>query len=169
MSTTILHLLAGSGSFLATFGLSPRLLGTFSVNGHVAIALAALICPIALAGVVVVTALLVQNKKRQMWHETARLALEKGHPIPPMPRSDEGLELTPPPGSSLAEWETIRRARDRRSSLKGGLVLIAVGVGLYIMLWHDADRLVGAIPALIGVALIVHILIDKLSLGHRAP
>lgn len=168
MSTAILHLLAGSGSFLATFGLSPRLLGLSNVSSDVVIALAALICPTILVGVIVVTALRVQNKKRQMWHETARLALEKGQPIPPMPKSDEELELTPPPGASLAEWETIRRARDQRSSLKGGLILIAIGVGLYMLLWHDPDRLVGAIPALIGVALIVHVLIDKLSPGHRA-
>jgi len=122
---------------------------------------------IVMTGVIVVAAFYFQNRKRQQWHETARLALEKGQPLPPWPKSDEELELTPPPGASLAEWEALRRVRSQRGSLKGGLILIAVGAGLYIMMGTDAGR-AGAIPALIGVAMIVYALIEKFSAG-RGP
>jgi hypothetical protein len=147
--------------------LAPPMLGAFEIGEHV-IGLAALVASLVFAAVVFVVVLHFQSKKRQMWHETARLALEKGQPLPPWPKTDEELELTPPPGVSLAEWEALRRARDRRGSLKAGLILIAVGVGLYFMM-PGPDLQVGAIPGLIGVALIVHALIERLTAGGLPP
>lgn len=122
---------------------------------------------LVMTAVIVVAAFYFQNRKRQQWHETARIALEKGQPLPPWPKSDEELELTPPPGASLAEWDAMRRARSRRGGLKGGLILIAVGAGMFIMMGTDAGR-AGAIPALIGVALIVSALIEERPTG-RGP
>jgi Flp pilus assembly protein TadB len=62
------------------------------------------------------------------------------------------------------ERSTHRRREQQASEGRklGGLVLIAVGVGLMLLLWGVTDRdakgvyLVGAIPFLIGVALLVY-------------
>jgi len=144
----------------------PPMLGMLNVPWET-ITLVGLVGGMLMGAVIVVAALYFQNQKRQQWHETARLALEKGQPVPPLPKSDEELELTPPPGASLAEWEAMRRARSRRGGLKGGLILIAVGAGMFIMMGTDAGR-PGAIPALVGVALIVSALIEKHPTG-RGP
>jgi hypothetical protein len=163
--------IALSGFAVLLQGIRPLMhspfLGMFEVSEHV-IGLVALIGSLGFTAVLFVTVLYFQSKKRQMWHETARLALEKGQPLPPWPNTDEELKLRPPPGTSLAEWEAIRRAREQRGSLKAGLILIAVGVGLYIMM-QPQGILVGAIPGLIGVALIVHALIERLFAGGRPP
>lgn len=62
------------------------------------------------------------------------------------------------------ERSTHRRREQQASEGRklGGLVLIAVGVGLMLLLWGVTDQdakgvyLVGAIPFLIGVALLVY-------------
>ncbi|HKF23893.1 MAG TPA: DUF6249 domain-containing protein [Candidatus Angelobacter sp.] len=63
------------------------------------------------------------------------------------------------------EERSSHRRREQQASegrKLGGLVLIAVGVGLMLLLWGVADQdakgvyLVGAIPFLIGVALLVY-------------
>jgi len=168
MPAIALPLLACSG--LATV-LQPLLpaptLGLIDVSEHV-IGLVALIGSLGFVAVMALAVFHFQSKKRQMWHETARIALEKGQPLPPMPKTDEELALTPPPGASLAEWEAVQRARERRGSLKGGLIALAVGIGLYVMMGPDAGK-VGAIPGLIGVALIVHALIERLPADNRRP
>lgn len=102
---------------------------------------------IVLAGVVAVSAMYFQNRRREMWHETARLALEKGQPMPPF--EDE-----------QTEEESGDRSRDRtvEQDVRRGLVLIAVGAGLWFMLGAIAGQLryVGAIPGFIGVALLLY-------------
>ena len=117
---------------------------------------------LSLAAIVTVSALFFQHRKRQLWHETARIALEKGQPLPPMPPTDEELESRPPAGVSFAEWNEAKRAESRRHDFKGGLVLIAVGLGLSLMV-PPGNNAVGAIPGLIGVALLVNALIERVS------
>src|SRR4051812_31365459 len=87
------------------------------------------------ASAIIISAMYFKHQRRRMWHDTARLALEKGQPLPAMP-NDDG------------------RYRGRRSDVRSGLVLIAVGVGLFLMFGANPDRhgpgFVGAIPGLIG-------------------
>ncbi|HVU17635.1 MAG TPA: DUF6249 domain-containing protein [Candidatus Didemnitutus sp.] len=82
------------------------------------------------------------QRQQELWHETARIALEKGQPLPPMP---DGMK---------AETKPEARSNDFRS----GLILIGVGGGLYF--FFEAMnlpflRFVGAIPGFIGVALLL--------------
>jgi hypothetical protein len=80
-------------------------------------------------------------KRQQLWHETARLALEKGQPIP-----DFGGRWRRGPGGwgcGRSGWMWYR-----------GLVWIAAGVGLYLSnLGHI--RSWAPIPICIGVAMVV--------------
>jgi Flp pilus assembly protein TadB len=112
--------------------------------------------------IVTVSALYFQHRKQQMWHETARLALEKGQPLPAMPPRDEELAMRPPPGVSFAEWQQAKLAEARTHAFRGGLVLVAVGAGLHLML--GSQNYLGAIPAFIGLALIVNALIERFVL-----
>lgn len=103
------------------------------------------------AGVVVVTTMYFKNRQREMWHQTARLALEKGQPLPALPADD-----TP-----------ARQRRDEGDNdLRDGLICIGVGIGLYIFLGSFLGRglgYVGAIPGFIGVAMLLHALIAALA------
>lgn len=72
-------------------------------------------------------------QRDKMWHETTRLALEKGQPLP-------------------ANWSNNGWCgRGRFWDLRRGLVLIAIGVALYYALPADS-RLWAALPGFIGIA-----------------
>jgi hypothetical protein len=103
--------------------------------------------------VVIVGGLIFAHRRQALWHETARIALEKGQPLP-KPLDDED---TGEPGA--------REKRDGRGDLRSGMVLMAVGAGLYIFLGNFISHglgLVGAIPGFIGVALFLYGLISLL-------
>ena len=98
---------------------------------------------VALVGTVsVIFGIRHSQRQHELWHETARVALEKGQPLPPLP---EGMKPESKPES---------RSNDFRS----GLILLGVGGGLYVffvaMNLHFL-RFVGAIPGFIGVALLL--------------
>jgi Domain of unknown function (DUF6249) len=78
-------------------------------------------------------------KRARLMHDTLRLMIEKGQPIPP--------ELLQSP-------DGIRRPRN---DLRNGLVLIGIGIGLVALLLadHDHDWPVALIPLLIGVAFLI--------------
>jgi len=80
-----------------------------------------------------------RSRRARMLHETLRLMIEKGQPIPP---------------DLLQFSEGSRRPRN---DLRNGLILIAVGVGLGILLLaqSDADWPIALIPLLMGVAFLV--------------
>jgi hypothetical protein len=104
-----------------------------------------------LAAVIVVSVQFFRNRDREMWHQTARLAIEKGQPVPPMP--------LPEPPSRPAPYSGPR-------DIRTGLILIAVGAGLALFLGQqNAPRLgyLGAIPGFIGAALLLHGLIHTLT------
>ena len=111
--------------------------------------LIAIVVPIAglvFGGAVAISAMYFKNRKRELWHETARLALEKGQPLPP------ALDEEDTPSSE-------QRKDDDRNDFRGGFVLVATGAGLYLFLSTLVGRglgYVGAIPGFIGVALILH-------------
>lgn len=115
------------------------------------------------------------HKRRELWHQTARLALEKGQPLPPAAQLGEDLEDFPPPNANLAEWQAARRAEARSQTVKGGLVLLALGAGLQVFLFSVHARVgwIGAIPGFIGLALLIHAvfetLVFKSSPSSRPP
>lgn len=96
------------------------------------------------AGVIVVSDMYFKNQRRAMWHETARIALEKGQPVPPLPDDVARGEPSRPMGAT--------------NDIRAGLICIAAGAALYVFLGSFIDRglgLVGAIPGFIGVALLL--------------
>ena len=110
----------------------PAILGLGPTEFVVIITILAI--PVAL--VIVVAGLYFRHQQEKLWHETARIALEKGQPMPPMRDEKEAR-----PGS-----------RDAAQDFRAGLVLVGVGVGLYFFLGFGFAALVGSI----GVALLVY-------------
>lgn len=101
--------------------------------------------------VVIVGGLIVANRRQAMWHQTARLALEKGQPLPKPLDAEE------------REASEKNEQRDGRNDVRSGLIMMAVGGGLYLFLANlvsHALGLVGAIPGFIGVALFAYGLIS---------
>ncbi len=82
-----------------------------------------------------------QWKRHQLWHETARIALEKGQPVPPAEPMACGRRDAWRWGGAWSPWFDLQR----------GLVLLAVGAALYLAL-PDHAKPYAAIPAFIGVA-----------------
>ena len=75
-------------------------------------------------------------RSQKMWHETVRLSLEKGQPLP-------------------ANWSDYGWCGGGRLwDLRRGLVLIAVGAALYYALPEDS-RLWAALPGFIGIAFLL--------------
>lgn len=107
----------------------------------------AVVIPVAgliFAAVMGISAMHFKSQERERWHQTARVALEKGQPLPPYPGNRR---------------ESDERDEDvSQHDVRGGLVLLAVGGGLWMMFKAFAPifRYVGAIPAFIGVALLVY-------------
>jgi hypothetical protein len=79
-------------------------------------------------------------KRSKLWHETARLALEKGQPLPQSPL-DNASGCAVNPDRRLGTWCDIRC----------GLIWIAVGVALYYAL-PAGNNSWAAIPFFVGVA-----------------
>ena len=132
-------------SALFDFNISPQL-----------VAIVVPVCGLIFAGVVVVTAMYFRLQRQRQWHETARLALEKGQPIP--------VPLSPPDGGG--------RRPEQSNDLRSGLVLIGVGVGLYVFLGTFLGRglgYVGAIPGCIGIGLLLNGLFTALTAKRKAP
>ena len=104
---------------------------------------------ILLTIVVIVGGLLIAHHRQKLWHETARLALEKGQPLP-----SEVKETQP---ASSPE-------RGAGADLRAGLICIGVGGGLFLFLNALIGRgmaYVGAIPGFIGVALVLFALLSR--------
>lgn len=95
------------------------------------------------------------HKRQALWHETARIALEKGQPVPPAPDWEES-------GAARILSNEQVRANRIRGLFISGLVNIALGAGLYLGLTQLSGALANfaAIPGFIGIALVVAGLID---------
>jgi hypothetical protein len=79
-------------------------------------------------------------KRARILHETIRIMIEKGQPIPP----------------ELLQPQEPRRGP--RSDLRRGLVFIGIGIALLFMFFGHGDgmlRWVGLIPLLMGVAFLI--------------
>ena len=101
--------------------------------------------------IIVVVSMYVRHRARQMRHETIRLALEKGQPLPPealaAPRNDlsRGVRLIAL-GIGLSAFLYI--IAPSHGGLPGrhgnvwavGLILVAVGVGHLLSHWLTRER-----------------------------
>jgi hypothetical protein len=107
------------------------------------VVLIAIVAPLFCAAFIIGAILYYKHTRAQLWHETARLALEKGQPLP-----------VPPDESARARVEI----RGERNDVRTGLILIGVGVGIAMFFngvhAHEAMG-IGAIPLCIGVALLL--------------
>jgi len=107
--------------------------------------------------VAVVGGLIIAYHRQKQWHETARIALEKGQPLP------ASQDVVPQP-----QPRTDGPGRD----LRAGLILIGVGAGLYLFLGTlvgQALGYVGAIPGFIGIALLLYGLLSALFKRNDPP
>jgi hypothetical protein len=133
--------------------------------------LAELIVPIGIVGTVFgFTAIIVavvayaRHRSNQLRHETIRLAIEKGQPLPP----------------DLLDAPSVRDSYDARGrntperDLRRGLVLLALGIGLCLYLGvgnftgSGHHWAVGFIPGLIGAAYLVAYAVGR-GRGPSAP
>lgn len=105
------------------------------------------------------------HRKQAMWHETARIALEKGQPIPEPLSAAGGNCCWSNSGSDNKDAASNRR----RGLLIGGLINIAMGIGLFIALINMAKQSAyfAAIPFFIGVALFLAALLDPLFTSKK--
>jgi hypothetical protein len=104
------------------------------------------------SAVVVGTVLYFVHRARELKHQTIRLALEKGQPLPP------GL---------LADARASRPVND----LARGVKLVFLGVGLSAFFWFSHPHLwsAGLIPLFIGVGyLVAHLLTGRARPGSPA-
>lgn len=100
------------------------------------IALTGMMVSFGLPLLLVAVILYYKHRKLRITHETIARLAEKGLPVPP--------ELIEPP------------PRSQYSGLRGGLVLIALGLGLAIFFWQmGVPWSIGLIPGLMGVALLI--------------
>ena len=143
--------------------MTPHLLADFSNIPWVA--LVAIIGSFLVGPIVIFVVFRFAHRRHELWHETARVALEKGQPLPPMP---DDMQPKPP----------LPTCAEKANDLRSGLVLIAVGAGLYLFLGSLVGRglgLVGAIPGFIGVALLLNALLSAIfkrkdtSAAERPP
>ena len=102
-------------------------------------------------------AMYLGHRRRVLWHETARLALEKGQPLPP-PIPDVAADN---PLHNLAMQAAERElaasqspGRRCRGFIMGGLINLAVAAGLYLALSQVSPPAANfaAIPGFIGIA-----------------
>jgi hypothetical protein len=98
---------------------------------------------LAIGPIIVFITFYFKNQRRRLWHETARVALEKGQPLP----ADPEVKI-------LGQQEG---ARSPLRDVRRGLILLAVSVGLYLgFRENERQVLVGSyITGCIGIALLI--------------
>ncbi len=113
----------------------------------------------ALAAVIVGLVGYFKNQERRQRHETIRLALEKGQPVPPELLDDE-----------LALAKQALGSGGRRRDLAKGIQWIFTGVGLSLFLWifrpEHSLWAVGLILIFIGLGKLVAHAVTR---GQDAP
>lgn len=107
---------------------------------------------LALGAVAIVVSMKAKLEREKFRHETIRMALEKGQALPP--------EFLNPAQFARPDHPNA----DRRN----GLVLIAIGVGLFVVLRalnHGYPQVswLGLIPGVIGAALLLNWRLDQRS------
>lgn len=101
---------------------------------------------------IVIAAFFFQYRKMKCWHETTRLALEKGVTPPPMPE------------------ELASSKKEYKPDVGHGLVVLAVGLALYFGLPQISPSipLIGAyITGFVGIAIILSALFNHFTGKNR--
>ena len=119
----------------------------------------AIIVPVAglvFAGVIVVTMMYFKHRQQELWHQTARIALEKGQPVPSF---YDGAGFAAAAAAVKAATAANNQPR-WRGYLIGGLINLGVGAGLFVALSQISGTsfnvgYFGCIPGFIGIALLV--------------
>ncbi|HYP16444.1 MAG TPA: DUF6249 domain-containing protein [Opitutus sp.] len=106
-----------------------------------------------------------QHRRRELWHATARIALEKGQPIP-----------EPSPDAPYPAWQTPAGAKlDPRQRARGyfigALINIGIGVGMAIAFYwfYPIVSYLSAIPICVGLALLVGGWIEHRAASQTQP
>lgn len=104
-----------------------------------------------LAGVIIVTTMYFGHRRQELWHQTARIALEKGQPLPPFPDAPGLHEAAANSANTQPRW---------RGYMIGGLINLAIGAGLFVSLSRISGTpfnvgYLGCIPGFIGIALLL--------------
>lgn len=108
------------------------------------VAIMGMIVTFGLPVLLVAIILWFKHRKLRMTHETIARLAEKGLPVPPE-------LLAPPPGS-----------RSRNVALRGGLVLVALGIALMVFFLEvRGPWSIGLIPGLMGLALVIAWAIER--------
>lgn len=100
-------------------------------------------------GIIGIAGMYFEHQRKKLAHDVARLALEKGQPVP--------SEFAAP-----AHRNPDDRRHPHPQDLRSGMVLISVGAGVFLFLNAVSGvkiALLGAVPAFIGFALILNWLI----------
>ncbi len=81
------------------------------------------------------------KRRQELWHETARVALQNGQPLPPLPQ--------------------LEKRDEPATDIRTGLILIAAAGGIYTAFaaFVQPLKFVAAIPGFIGIALILNALL----------
>lgn len=123
-----------------------------------------LVVPLAFVLCIIFIGALAKAHKEKLQHETIQRALDKGQPLPP--------ELFSQPQMSPEFFKLLAKhpSNDRR----GGLIAIAVGIGLYVFFGAmqsegvpDGLKWLGLIPGLVGVALLINWALDRREKGDQ--
>ena len=134
----------------------PLLAGLFDFQvGQLSPAIVLPVAGMLFALAIIFGGIFAEQHKRRMRHELLRLALEKGQPLPADAFRDPDDEAA----SGVTPGAIMPRVKPARDDRRSGLVLVAVGVGLFLLLNALVGRSVawiGALPCCIGVALLVN-------------
>lgn len=130
------------------------LLASFEPDNWIALLIP--LAGISIAIIAIIGGYISTDRGRKTRHETIRLALEKGQPIPTELLVDE--ESSKP--------KTGKHAHTPRNDRRSGLVLLAVGAGMFIFFNSGSPKFenldwLGAIPGFVGIALLLNCLFEK--------
>lgn len=122
----------------------------------------AIIMPIAgllFAAVFGLSGMYFHHRKQELWHQTARLALEKGQPLPPF-------------GDMAEVTKTANPSSRWRGLMIGGLINLGVGAGLFVSLAQIPTAsfnlgYFGCIPGFIGLALLLGAVVEGLASRNK--
>lgn len=114
-------------------------------SNEVLLAIVGMLVSFGLPVALVVAILAHKRRKLRMTHETIARLVEQGLPVPP---------------------ELMERPKRAHSGLRGGLVLVGLGLGLAAFFLHAGGPWsIGLIPGLMGVALLLAWRIERRSAG----
>jgi hypothetical protein len=134
---------------LSTLASITTVFGSFDFEAGTLIPIVAIAAPFLFAFAMVAIGASADARKQKLRHDTIRLAIEKGQPIP----------------ADVLEVDASKKKRDDRRS---GLILIAVGVGSFFFLRNFTGfagerglEWAALIPGLIGVAMLISWALDR--------